>query len=113
MAQKTIVQLVDDLDGTELAENSGATVHFSLEGTDYEIDLSNDNAQKLHKALADYVKAARVVTKSRGARTPRAKSSSSSIDSTAIRQWAKDTGVAVSERGRISSDIVAAYNAAH
>lgn len=112
MAQKTIVQLVDDLDGTPLETGEGSTVRFALEGTEYEIDLSNANVEKLHKALADYVKAGRVVSRARAARGTARKSSGNS-DTTAIRQWAKDTGLEVSERGRVSADVVAAYNAAH
>ncbi len=38
MAKKHITQLIDDLDGTVI--DDGTTVHFSLEGRAYEIDLS-------------------------------------------------------------------------
>jgi hypothetical protein len=112
VAQKTIVQLVDDLDGTSLESGEGATVRFSLEGTDYEIDLSNKNVEKLHRAFADFVKAARVVSRSRSTRGSR-RSSSGNSETTAIRQWAKGKGLAVSERGRISTDIINAYNSEH
>ncbi|MDM4764316.1 Lsr2 family protein [Galbitalea sp. SE-J8] len=114
MAQKTIIQLVDDLDGTSLEPGTGATVRFSLEGTEYEIDLSNENVESLHRALADFVKAGRVISRSRGrgAGTSR-RSSGSGIDSTAVRVWAKDNGITVSERGRISADVIEKYNAAH
>jgi hypothetical protein len=115
VAQKTIVQLVDDLDGTQIADGEGSTVHFGLQGTEYEIDLSDSNFQKLQDALDEFVKSARIVSRSRGtgaARTSR-RSSGSGTDTTAIRQWAKDTGLAVSERGRISAEISEAYNKAH
>jgi len=42
MAQKTLILLQDDLDGSEAAE----TVSFGLDGKSYEIDLSEKNAQK-------------------------------------------------------------------
>jgi hypothetical protein len=53
MAQKTTVQLVDDLDGT--VSNNIATVTFGLDGVEYEIDLTDDNASNLRKGLADHL----------------------------------------------------------
>ena len=43
MAQKVMVTLVDDLDGSE----AGETVEFGLDGAFYEIDLSEGNAERL------------------------------------------------------------------
>ena len=48
MAQQVNVKFVDDLDGSDAA----ATVSFGLDGTVYEIDLSDDNAAKLRDSLA-------------------------------------------------------------
>ncbi len=53
MAKETITRLIDDLDGGEADE----TVKFGLDGVQYEIDLSKDNAAKLREALQPYVKA--------------------------------------------------------
>lgn len=55
MAQKVQVILVDDLDGGQADE----TVAFSLDGTDYEIDLSNEHAQELRGAFDRYLQVAR------------------------------------------------------
>ena len=55
MAQKTIVQLIDDLDQGAAEE----TVSFGLDGANYEIDLSAKNAAKVRDALAVYVANAR------------------------------------------------------
>ena len=49
------VVLADDLDGSEAEE----TVEFGLDGAFYEIDLSEDNAERLRDALAEYVEHAR------------------------------------------------------
>ena len=57
MATMTTVTLVDDLDGSEASES----VSFALDGASYEIDLSEDNAEKLRDALAGYVASARRV----------------------------------------------------
>src|SRR5512138_1573289 len=60
MAQKVQILLTDDLDGSEAA----GTVRFGLDGTDYEIDLSEKNESVLRDALAQYVGSARKVSRS-------------------------------------------------
>jgi hypothetical protein len=55
MATHTDIKLVDDLDGGPADE----TVQFSIDGRDYEIDLSIKHAQALHENLADYIEHAR------------------------------------------------------
>jgi len=62
MAQKHIVQLIDDLDQGAAAE----TVSFGLDGSSYEIDLSAKNAAKLRDALAVYVANARRASRGGG-----------------------------------------------
>lgn len=57
MAQRTTVELVDDIDGTKAAE----TVKFSLDSTHYEMELSARNAKKLRSLLAPYIEAGRKV----------------------------------------------------
>lgn len=61
MAQRTITTLVDDLDGTDLERGSGETIRFGVDGRDYEIDLSDDNAAALREALRPYADAGRRV----------------------------------------------------
>lgn len=112
MAQKHIVQLIDDIDGGEASE----TVSFSLDGTNYEIDLSEKNAARLRDALAEFVGHAR-----RGNRAPRAAASATSRRSrngrgdreqtAAIREWARKNGFKVGEKGRIPGDVLEAYHA--
>lgn len=113
MARRIVHQLVDDIDGTLLEVGEGETVHFSLGGVAYEIDLTSTHADELREALAPYIQAGRRST-APGARSaaPRRRSARSS-DASAIRAWAKEQGREVSERGRIPADIVEAYNAAH
>ncbi|OHV38088.1 MULTISPECIES: histone-like nucleoid-structuring protein Lsr2 [Pseudofrankia] len=114
MAQKTIVSLIDDLSGEEADE----TVRFGLDGAQYEIDLSEKNATKLRESLAPFVGAARRsggrASGSRrvAARTPSRRGGGT--DRTAdIREWARSNGYTVSDRGRIASNIVEAYEKAH
>jgi hypothetical protein len=50
MAQKVLIQLVDDLDGS--ASEDITTVTFGLDGANYEIDLTANNAAKLRNSSA-------------------------------------------------------------
>ncbi|WP_210649949.1 Lsr2 family protein [Nocardioides sp. SYSU D00065] len=112
MAQKVNIVLVDDLDGTEATE----TVTFGLDGTTYEIDLNDANAAALREALSGYVGHARKVAggSRRGARRSSGSTSGSSSSNTKdVREWAKEQGMEVSERGRISAEVQQAYDAAH
>lgn len=115
MAEVIIRQLVDDLDGTEISDGNGERVEFSLRGVNYQIDLSKANAAKLDKAFKPYVSAAMKVGGSRRGRRARASSNgrTSSEQLAAIRDWARKNGYEVADRGRIKSDIVEAFEAAH
>ncbi|AOQ26972.1 Lsr2-like briding protein [Streptomyces phage Rana] len=55
--KRTIITLVDDLDG----RNEARTVTFGLDGATYEIDLCEKNEARLRKALDKYVLAGRKV----------------------------------------------------
>lgn len=104
MAQKHMVMVVDDIDGTEGAE----TVKFGFESSTYEIDLSDENFTKLRQALEPFILKARKVSGGRGA-----KAASSKPNLSEIRAWAANNGHTVSTRGRIPTSVMAAYNAAH
>ena len=112
MAQKVTRELVDDLDGSPAA----ATVRFGYDGRDYEIELSEAHATELDEFLAPYLEHARRVSDGgragRGRRPPR-QTRQPREDTQAIRRWAREQGYQVSERGRIPTDVVAAYQAAH
>lgn len=115
MAQKVQVVLIDDIDGGEAAE----TVTFGLDGVTYEIDLSDEHAAQLRDAFATWVANGRRVTGRSSSRpatrrsAPSGRSASGTADPAAIRAWARENGHTVNERGRISADVVAAYEAAN
>ncbi|MBX3194853.1 MAG: Lsr2 family protein [Microbacteriaceae bacterium] len=114
MAQRHIVQLIDDLDGTPLDDGAGSTVAFALEGRNYEIDLSRENLDRLRSALQPYIRAARTTaTASRGRGSGKRSSRNSSAELQAIRVWAAANGYRVGDRGRIPETIREAYAAAH
>lgn len=110
MAQKVQVLLVDDLTGDTAHE----TVSFSLDGVPYEIDLSTANAAKLRDELTRFVHAA---PKTGGRRTGRAAGRSRNVASGGpsareIREWAKEHGMQINERGRIPADVVVKFEQA-
>jgi hypothetical protein len=118
MAQRTVIELTDDLDGKPISPGQGETVTFGLEGKEYEIDLSAKNAAKLRDALAQYVSAARKVGSSSSRKGRRSSGSATPTrpdkqQTRAIREWAQSQGYDVSARGRIPANIVEAYEAAH
>jgi hypothetical protein len=106
VAQKTVVELVDDLDGGEAHE----TVEFSIDGVDFIIDLSNDNATQLRDRLAEFVGHARKVSGRRGRGKP---TPASGVDTQAVREWARSQGENVAERGRLSRELGARFQEAH
>lgn len=113
MAQKVTVTLVDDLDGSE----AGETIEFGLDGAFYEIDLSEDNAERLREALSDYVEHARrsggrkrMGGRPVAGRAPRT-ASADREQNQAIREWARKQGMNVSDRGRIPKEVSDAYHA--
>lgn len=111
--KKQITQLVDDLDGTVLDDGSGSTIRFSLEGRNYEIDLSDANAARLRDALAPFISAGRSVAGSGRSTSGSRRASRSGGDLAAIRSWAQSNGYSVGDRGRISAEVREAYDRSH
>jgi len=114
MATVTRTYLVDDLDNST---DDVETVRFNAEGTNYEIDLSAANAERLRANLARFVDAAHPV-KPPAAAAAKRRGTKASVASTKqqtqdIREWAKQAGLQVSTRGRISAAIVDQYNSTH
>jgi Lsr2 len=106
MAQKVSVVLEDDLTGAPAEQ----TIRFTFDGTDYEIGLNAKNAATFRKQLAPYIEHARRAGRAQPRRPVRA--TANRQRSGDIRVWAKEHGVAVSERGRIPANVVEQYDAA-
>ena len=111
MAKRITEILVDDIDGTELTDGAGETVRFSLDGAAYEIDLSAAHASELREAFAPFVKVARKASAAGRGRTA-ARASRSSSNAGAIREWLREQGHEVPDRGRIPGKLLAVYEAA-
>lgn len=112
MAQKVLVQLVDDLDGTSSLDVT--TVLFGLDGVTYEIDLTESNAEQLRERLAEYLESARRVggRVKRGTRPGAGSKSANASEAGQIREWAQENGFELAGRGRIPSHVVDAYKQA-
>ena len=114
MAQRTVVQLTDDLDGKAIPEGKGETVRFGVDGQEYEIDLSEKNAQVLRDVVGNYATAGRRVGGgSRGGRSRGSNSRTRDYDPKAVRAWAEAQGLEVSARGRVPADLVTRFQEAN
>jgi hypothetical protein len=117
MAQQTTVRFIDDLDGSDAV----GTVTFALDNRSYEIDLSDENTDKLHEVLAPYIEDARKAggrsggrgrTRGQAAMTE-APARSNREETHAIREWARQNGHQVNDHGRIPKSVIEAYKAAN
>jgi hypothetical protein len=104
VATKVLTTLQDDIDGSDAAE----TVRFALDGVEWEIDLSERNANRLRNSLSIFITHGRKV----GGKRERTAASSAQTDTQAVRKWAQANGIVVSARGRVPAEIVERYRAA-
>jgi hypothetical protein len=137
---RTIVNLIDDMDGTVLPEGEGQTVSFTWLGVEYEIDLSDLHAEQLATMMGPVIAAARRVGGK--AKPSRAKSAVGIAAATQaamlpgtngngnsnsvwvgdrqkraflreIKEWAAEQGIRQAIVGRLSNETREAWNAAH
>lgn len=106
MASKTITLYVDDLDGTEIGEGNGGSVAFALDGQEYSIDLTEENAAALRAALQPYIEVAVKVSRKSATKSRRAESGPSPAE---LRAWATDNGIEIPARGRIPRSVRTAW----
>ncbi|WP_166850700.1 Lsr2 family protein [Isoptericola sp. BMS4] len=110
MVQKQQIVLIDDIDGSDADE----TVTFALDGVSYEIDLTSKHAAELRDALATWIGHGRKQAgRAAGARTPARRTQTDRAQLAKIREWARENGHKVSDRGRIPAAVLSAYEAAH
>lgn len=108
MAQQFQVQYIDDIDGSDLGSEA-TTIAFAFEGREYSIDLGEENAEAFRAAMAPYVEAAHRVGSARRKPGRKGAPKTAGTDTKAVREWAKENGWEVSDRGRIPADVMAAY----
>jgi len=108
MARKVSVVTTDDLDGSPDAK----TISFGVDGVSYEIDLAAANKTRLAAAVAPYIAAGRKAGRGRRGRA-RQLAAGGRVDRAAVRAWAREADLTVSEHGRISTEVMSQYEAAH
>lgn len=101
MAQKTVVHLVDDLDGSVAAR----THRIVVDGRAYDIDMSEDNYVRFAQALDPYLRAGRRVGVGRGG----VSAAERREQSARMRRWAADNGYVVAAHGRVPAAVRAAF----
>ena len=108
-----MIKLTDDLDGGPADE----TIRYALRDVWYEIDLSAENADELTKFLHEFILKSRLVKPSPLDGEPRPGKRRVAperwITPTEVREWARQEGIEVSGRGRVSAEVVARYREAH
>lgn len=111
MAQVVTRTFIDDIDGSE-AERTFA---YTVDGIDYEIDLSAANIKEFNDAIAGFVESSRKAARrsATGSKQRAVKPGSNKEQNQAVREWARGQGLPVSERGRIAADVQAKFDAAH
>lgn len=108
--------LIDDLDGNEADE----TIKFAVDNVEYEIDLSKKNAEKMRQVLAPYAQAGTKLGRVNRVPVQRASSywrtelsasgETRKEQNRAIREWAVNQNIRVSDRGRIRQEVEDAYH---
>ncbi len=110
MAQKVVREFIDDIDGSP-AER---TFTFAVDGVAYEIDLSSDNIAEFKSAIGGFIESARKVKtasssqRQRGASTTDLRQRRERLNE--VREWARKNGYSVSDRGRVSAEVLAAFD---
>jgi hypothetical protein len=107
MAQRIQTLFIDDIDGGA----ADGTVRFGLDGADYEIDLSGEHSNELRTALGKYIEHSRKVGGA-ARRAARGRGAANAIDTAKVREWARESGYDIKDRGRVPADLVAKYQAA-
>lgn len=119
MAKKTVIEFIDDITGQPGEDVK--TEYFVAEGYVHEIDLGPESRAQLEAAMKPFVEAGRrrrAINLSRWAEGSTGTSASrpTPIDreqNQAIRAWAAQQGMKVSDRGRIPANVLEAFHRSH
>lgn len=118
MARTTIEQITDDFDGSGLEPSEVIVETFTVNGVDYSLDLGAKSAEKFDKDMRKWIDKATKIGGRQKRSTSRQVPSASAprtdkAQLAAIRKWARGNGYEVSDRGRIPTTIVDAFNEAN
>jgi hypothetical protein len=112
------IVVIDDLTG----ESDAETRSLSIDGVDYEIDLTDESMQRLKNSIREFLEVARVASprsssRSAGLAAPRSIKRGTPVrkaqvlpsPSSTIRAWASANNVDCPTRGRIPASVIEAY----
>ena len=106
----------EDPSEAELTPDHVHTISFGLDGTTYKVDLSPADATALRADLGPWVDHAHRISRPTATPATRRRTSRTTAGAhpaTTIRHWARTHGHPVSDRGRLPTTVVQAYQAAH
>jgi|LSQX01.1.fsa_nt_gb hypothetical protein len=107
MAKQVVSVFIDDLSGEELQPDNHRQIRCSLDGDEYVIDLDLAHAEEFLALFRRYTQAAAPVRKA-----PNQQRQNRSAKLQKVREWARSQGIVVANRGRISAEVLAAYEQA-
>jgi hypothetical protein len=107
-----------DLDHDGEATEAARSVKFVYESKEYEIDLCDEHGEEYDSWMGDYVNHARRPRPDNGAlAAPRRRQAQAprngKLDLKEIRTWAQANGYSVSDRGRVPTTVVEAFEKAN
>lgn len=110
MGKKLIELVVDDLTGDEIPEDAVAhTVTIEVDGKRRTLDLSDESKAVFDAEVGPWMQRG---TRAPGERKQRPASRKNSPEFLAgVREWAREQGHSVSDRGRVPHDVMDAYRA--
>lgn len=104
----TIETKISDLSQTQ--SDDIATIEFSIDGENYEIDLTEKEYQELLKKLAPYVEGGRKLARTGRPYTKSSPTTQGKEQIKAMKEWLTANGYDVPARGRISQVMHDAYH---
>lgn len=118
MAREVLIRMTDDLDRSKTADEA---IELGIDGHIYVIDLTTAHAKELRELLEPYLSSAHERAKwPKSARVksepPPPRSTTAATDKQTrreIRDWARQNGHDVKDRGYLPTEIVEAYSKAH
>lgn len=112
MARQVLVEMFCDVCG-ERADSPGQTgdVHLGMGDVWYTLDLCEEHFEEATKFLDRFFVVGTLYRPERKT-TPHAEKSKRSKDLDKVRTWARQNGIVVSERGRVASEVMHAYEVA-
>jgi hypothetical protein len=107
VAQRVSVTYACDYDDKEIPDGQQHSITFGLDGQEYEIDLCAKHSEKFNEVVGKFAEHARRGT----ARVTKRKrrTAANRQRSAEIRAWAKESGMEVSDRGRIPANVLAGF----